>query len=248
MYQFFVEPYQIQDKKIVIEGQDVNHIKNVLRMKVGEEVACIAAGEDKEYRGEIAEISEDQIVLTLLFVKEGNVELPVKVTLFQGLPKNDKMELIIQKAVELGVFEIVPLKTKRAVVKLDDKKEQAKVTRWNAIAEAAAKQSKRGLIPRVTKCMTMKEALSYCGEFETKLIPYELADMDGMKETRALLESIKPGQRAAVFIGPEGGFSEEEIELAMERDIHPMTLGHRILRTETAGFVVLSWLNYLLEE
>lgn len=248
MYQFFVEPYQIQDKKIVIEGQDVNHIKNVLRMKVGEEVACIAAGEDKEYRGEITEISEDQIVLTLLFVKKGNVELPVKVTLFQGLPKNDKMELIIQKAVELGVFEIVPLKTKRAVVKLDDKKEQAKVTRWNAIAEAAAKQSKRGLIPRVTKSMTMKEALSYCQEFETKLIPYELADMDGMKDTRVLLESIKPGQRAAVFIGPEGGFSEEEIELAIGSDVHPMTLGHRILRTETAGFVVLSWLNYLLEE
>lgn len=246
MYQFFVLPEQISDKSVIITGADVNHIKNVLRMKPGEEIAISNGIDNKEYRCAIETLSDDSIQCTLLFVKEDGLELPSKVYLFQGLPKADKMELIIQKAVELGVYEIIPVETKRAVVKLDAKKAASKVTRWNAIAEAAAKQSKRRVIPEVTNPMSFKQAVQYAKELDVKLIPYELSE--GMSETKRLIEGVQPGQSVAVFIGPEGGFAEEEIALAQENGISPITLGKRILRTETAGFTVLSWLMYHLEQ
>ncbi len=246
MYQFFVEPSQIQDKRIVITGNDVNHIKNVLRMKIGEEIAVSNGVDGKEYRCGIEELGEDQIVCTLRFIKEDGVELASQIYLFQGLPKADKMELIIQKAVELGVHEVIPMATKRCVVKLDEKKAASKVNRWQGIAEAAAKQSKRGVIPRVHAVMSMKEAVAYAGEMEVKLIPYELAE--DMAHTKQLIEQVKPGQRVAIFIGPEGGFEEAEVQMALEAGIEPITLGRRILRTETAGFTVLSWLMYHLEQ
>lgn len=245
MYQFFVQPSQIQGNTIVIWGKDVNHIKNVLRMKTGEEVAVRVEEEQREYRCEIAELGEEEVRLTLMFIKEEGVELPSKITLYQGLPKADKMEMIIQKAVELGVYEIIPVATKRSVVKLDEKKAEAKIKRWQSISEAAAKQSKRGIVPRIRPLMTMKEAVNDAAAKEVKLIPYELAE--GMKETKKRIESIQPGEEIAVFIGPEGGFSEEEILLAKEKEILPITLGKRILRTETAGMTVLSWLMYHLE-
>ena len=176
MYQFFVEPSQIQGTRIVITGNDVNHIKNVLRMQQGEEIA-VSNGEDgKEYRCGIEELYEDEIVCTLRFVKEDGVELPSKVYLYQGLPKADKMELIIQKAVELGVYEIIPVATKRAVVKLDEKKSKSKIARWQAISESAAKQSKRAIIPKVADVLSFKEALKDCQKANVKVIPYELAD------------------------------------------------------------------------
>ncbi len=245
MNQFFVEPSQIQDKKVVITGKDVNHIKNVLRMKIGEEIS-ISNGEDgKEYRCIIEEFTETQVLCTLIFVKEDGVELPSKVYLYQGLPKADKMELIIQKAVELGVYEIIPVATKRAVVRLDEKKSKSKIARWQAIAEAAAKQSKRAIIPRVAEVLGFKEALKDCQKAHIKVIPYEMAE--GMDVTKEIISSLKPGEAVAVFIGPEGGFEEEEIKAAMEGDVTPITLGKRILRTETAGFTILSWIMYQLE-
>ncbi len=150
MYHFFVEPSQIQGKRIVITGGDVNHIKNVLRMKIGEEIA-VSNGEDgKEYRCGIEAFSEDEVICGLRFMKEDGVELPSKIALFQGLPKADKMELIVQKAVELGVGEIIPVAAGRSIVKLDEKKAKAKVSRWQGIAEAAAKQSRRGVIPKIS--------------------------------------------------------------------------------------------------
>ena len=246
MYQFFVEPTQIREHVITITGSDVNHIRNVLRMKTGEELAVSNGIDGKEYRCMIETIEEDQILCRLLFVKESDVELPARIYLFQGLPKADKMELIIQKAVELGVFQIIPVATKRAVVKLDEKKAAAKQTRWQAIAQAAAKQSKRRIVPEIASCMSFAQAVKYAESMDVKLIPYELAE--GMEDTRRLLETIKAGQSVAVFIGPEGGFAEEEIELAKEAGIAPVTLGRRILRTETAGMTVLSWLVYLLEQ
>ena len=245
MYQFFVDPAQIQGTKIVISGNDVNHIKNVLRMQPGEEIA-VSNGEDgKEYRCGIEEIYEDEIVCTLRFVKEEGVELPSKIYLFQGLPKTDKMELIVQKAVELGVYEIIPVATKRAVVKLDEKKAKSKIARWQTISEAAAKQSKRRIVPQIHAVMTFKEAVDYAKNMKIKLIPYELAE--GMEKTREFIEKIEPGEEIAIFIGPEGGFEEKEIEIALEYGILPITLGKRILRTETAGFTVLSWIMYHLE-
>jgi len=174
------------------------------------------------------------------------VELPSQVYLFQGLPKADKMELIIQKAVELGVHAVVPVSTKRCVVKLDDKKAKSKIARWQGISEAAAKQSKRRIVPEVMDVMSFKEALNFVKDFEIKLIPYELAE--DMSKTKEIIDALQPGQRIAIFIGPEGGFEEAEVEAAMNAGVQPITLGKRILRTETAGFTVLSWIMYKLEE
>ena len=182
MYQFFVDPGQIQGTRITITGKDVNHIKNVLRMKKGEEISVSNGLDGKEYRCGIEELLEDEVICTLRFVKEEGLELPSRVFLFQGLPKADKMELIIQKAVELGVYQVIPVSCKRAVVKLDEKKEKSKLTRWQGIAEAAAKQSKRGIIPEVKNVMTMKEAISYSKCCLVRIIPYELAE--GMEKTK----------------------------------------------------------------
>lgn len=245
MHHFFVAPSQITEKEIIVEGTDVNHITNVLRMEKGEEVQVSDGQGGQVYRCEIASFEEDTVRLNILEILKDGMELPSKIYLFQGLPKADKMELIIQKAVELGVSEIIPVATKRAVVKLDDKKAAAKCKRWQAISESAAKQSKRMLIPEVKLPMDFKKALSYAAEMEVRLIPYELAE--GMEGTRKLIEGIRPGQSVAVFIGPEGGFEESEIELAKEAGVLPITLGKRILRTETAGMTVLSILMYHLE-
>lgn len=245
MYQFFVDSSQIQDKRIIITGSDVNHIKNVLRLQPGEEIAVKNGVDDREYRCGIEEFTQDSVICTLRFIREEGVELPSKIYLFQGLPKADKMELIIQKSVELGVFEVIPLAVKRCVVKLDEKKAAAKVKRWQGIAEAAAKQCRRGIIPTVSEPMSMREAVAYARQMDVRLIPYELAG--DMAHTKEIIEAICPGQSVAVFIGPEGGFEQSEVEEALAAEIMPVTLGKRILRTETAGLAVLSWLLYHLE-
>lgn len=245
MYQFFVEPSQIMGKRIVIQGSDVNHIKNVLRMRVGEEIAVSNGVDGREYRCGIEEFTADEVICSLRFIKEDGVELPSKIYLFQGLPKADKMELIIQKAVELGAYEIIPVAAKRCVVKLDEKKAAGKRSRWQGIAEAAAKQSKRGIIPQIREVMNMKQAIAFAQQMDVRLIPYELAE--DMGHTRELIGAVRPGQSVAIFIGPEGGFEETEIQEALQAGIEPITLGRRILRTETAGMTVLAWLGYLLE-
>ena len=232
MYRFFVEKEQIGEKTIRIIGSDVNHIRNVLRMKPGEEI-LISDGEKKEYHCEIKTLDPEYVEALIMFVKEEGLELPSKVYLFQGLPKNDKMELIIQKAVELGVYAVVPVATKRAVVKLDDKKEAKKLVRWQSISESAAKQAKRLIIPEVMPVMSFKEAVAFSQTMDVRLIPYELAE--NMAYTRQVLSQIKPGQSIGIFIGPEGGFAEEEVELALNSGMETITLGKRILRTETAG-------------
>ena len=244
MYRFFVEKEQIGEKTIRIIGSDVNHIRNVLRMKPGEEI-LISDGEKKEYHCEIKTLDPEYVEALIMFVKEEGLELPSKVYLFQGLPKNDKMELIIQKAVELGVYAVVPVATKRAVVKLDDKKEAKKLVRWQSISESAAKQAKRLIIPEVMPVMSFKEAVAFSQTMDVRLIPYELAE--NMAYTRQVLSQIKPGQSIGIFIGPEGGFAEEEVELALNSGMETITLGKRILRTDTAGMTVLSILMYLLE-
>ena len=245
MYQFFVESGQIGEDSVMIEGSDVNHIKNVLRMKPGEKIR-ISGPAGENYFCEIAEIEDSFVRASILEKDETGTELPNRIYLFQGLPKNDKMELIIQKAVELGVYEIVPVMMKRCVVKLgDEKKIQKKQERWQAIAEAAAKQSKRRIVPEVGAVCTLKEALEQTKQMDLKLIRYELSE--GMMRTRKLIESAAPGQEIGVFIGPEGGFEEQEIGQARNAGAVPVTLGRRILRTETAGITTLSILMYHLE-
>lgn len=232
-----------------ITGSDYNHIAHVLRMKVGEQFSVSIREEDppRELFYEIDNITDSSVTGKLCFIEEFGNELPSKIYLFQGLPKVDKMELIIQKAVELGAYSIIPMSTKRCVVKLDEKKAANKQKRWQAISEAAAKQSKRGIIPEVAMPITMKQAVEFCKteNIDVRLIPYEMAE--DITVTRSIIDNIKPGQSIAVFIGPEGGFSEEEIKLCLDNDIKPITLGKRILRTETAGFTAISWLMYHLE-
>ena len=244
MYHFFVTPAQIMDGYAVITGQDVNHIRNVLRMKPGEQVG-IRDGISRSYICELEAIEEEEIRAKILTEDTNLSELPAELYLFQGLPKSDKMELIIQKAVELGVHEVIPVATRRAVVKLDRKKAEKKAERWQTIALGAAKQSKRMQIPTVHMPVTFQQALAMMAESDVRLMPYENAE--GMEGTRRILESIEPGESIAVLIGPEGGIDEAEVEMAMKEKVEPITLGKRILRTETAGMTVLSILVYLLE-
>ena len=244
MHHFFVTPEQVKGEHIYIEGSDVNHIKNVLRMKIGEELG-ISDGNNKKYLCEIEYMTSEEVCVEIKEEQCADTELPSKIHLFQGLPKSDKMELIVQKAVELGAYEIIPVITKRAVVKLDEKKASKKVERWNSIAEGGAKQSGRNVIPKVTDVMTWKQALEYARGLDVVLIPYELAE--GMQETRDIINNIQPGQSVGIFIGPEGGFETAEVESAIEYGAKPITLGKRILRTETAGLTTLSILMYHLE-
>lgn len=245
MHHFFVSPNQIDDKYVTITGGDVNHIKNVLRMKVDEEL-LVSNGQDKDYYCKIEAISDDEIKALILDEEFEGTELPTELYLFQGLPKSDKMELIIQKAVELGVKEIIPVATKRCVVKLDDKKEASKIKRWQAISESAAKQSRRTIIPEISSVMSFKEAINRAKEFELGIIPYE--NFKDMKETKEVLSKVKKGIKIGIFIGPEGGFEESEVQYALDNGIHPISLGKRILRTETAGLAIVSVLMFQLED
>lgn len=246
MLHLFADPSDVQDELLTITGPEVNHIRNVMRLKSGEEISVSIGGDGKEYRYGIESYTEDSVLCRLRFVKDKEVELPVKVLLFQGLPKADKMDLIVQKAVELGAAEIIPVSMERCVVKLDAGKAAKKTARWQTIAESAASQSRRSIIPRVLAPMSMREAVEYAkAQTEVRVIPYELQEDDG--SVKQYLESLKEGQSVSIFIGPEGGFTPAEVELAKEAGIRPISLGRRILRTETAGLAILSWLIYILE-
>lgn len=244
MHHFFTDPSQVRDDKIFIEGTDVNHMKNVLRMRPKEQVQ-ISDQSGWNYLCELEAFEEKQARFRILETQRSQNELKSRLYLFQGLPKSDKMELIIQKAVELGVYEVIPVATHRAVVKLDEKKAAKKIARWNAIAEGAAKQSGRDVIPTVKNVMTLGEALAYAADLDLLLMPYE--DEEGMEKTRRVINGIRQGQSVGIFIGPEGGFEEAEVQKAQEKGAVPITLGRRILRTETAGLAVLSILMYHLE-
>ena len=244
MYHFFVSEEQINGENAYIEGSDVNHIVNVLRMKPEEELLISVKG-DWDYLCKIVDIETDRVNLKVLESMEQR-ELPVNITLLQGIPKSDKLEMIIQKAVELGVNEIIPVKTKRVVVKIDEKKAGAKVSRWNAIAESAAKQSKRSIIPKVSEPMSIDNALEIVKDFGVKLIPYENAD--GIDKTRKILDGMDKTKDIVVFIGPEGGFEEAEVERIKNSGFEVITLGKRILRTETAGLALLSNIMIRLED
>ena len=213
-------------------------------MRSGQEVLS-GGGQGADYRCQLNEIGEDAVTASIMWRLDGNAELPSRITLFQGLPKGDKMEFIIQKCVELGAVKIVPVQTRRTVVKLDARKAQARRKRWMGISESAAKQSGRGIVPEIARVMDFFEALEEARHLDVCLIPYELAR--GIEHTREVCTAIKPGQSVGIFIGPEGGFEEDEVSKAMKAGAVPVTLGKRILRTETAGMALISVLAYLLE-
>ena len=236
MHNFFVDESKRQGEFFVITDGDFNHIKNVLRMKIGDEFLVSCEGSShlcslKAFEGEsaVAEIIEENYQDTAL---------PVKLYLFQGLPKADKMELVIQKAVELGAEGIIPVEMSHCVVRLDDKKKKSKVARWQSISESAAKQSKRTTIPKVYDVMSYKQALEFASELDLLLVPYECKD--GMTSTKNALSKMQKGMSVSIVIGPEGGFDEKEIALAEDKGGLVISLGKRILRTETAAVTALS--------
>lgn len=245
MHRFFVDNLSGASDNIIITGSDVNHIKNVLRLKIGEHI-MISDGSGTDYECSISDIGSDMVTADIEDVFKNAAELPVKITLFQGMPKSDKLELIIQKAVELGVYEIVPVITKRTVVKIDDKKVDKKLDRYNGIAESAGKQSGRGIVPVVKPFMSFKQALEYAKTLDMNLIPYEEAR--GMEYSREVIKDIHGKKSLGIFIGPEGGFAKEEVDMALDMGAKCITLGNRILRTETAGLAILSIIMFEVDE
>ena len=248
MAHFFVTADQVREDGIHITGPDVNHLKNVLRMKIGEQLS-VSDGNNVTYDCAVEAFSPDgsEVLLRVLGQESGSRELPSRIYLFQGLPKGDKMELIIQKAVELGAFSVIPVEMRRSVARIEEKKKEAKLRRFRLIAESASKQAGRSRVPEIPDVMNLKEALTYAkAHADVLLLPYELEE--GMAHTRKVISEIRPGDSVAIFIGPEGGFDREEAELLSEGGAQRFTLGKRILRTETAGLMLLSVLMYRLEE
>ena len=231
MFNFFADENSRRGDFYCISGSDFNHIKNVLRMKTGETFLISDKGES--HLCEIISFEGETAVARIIVENYQSTELPVKLYLFQGLPKSDKMELIIQKCVELGVFAVIPTEMNRCVVKLEEKKKKSKVDRWQSISESAAKQSKRNIIPEIMNVMSYKEALSFAEKLDMIIVPYE--SENGMKGTQDTLSRIKNGMSIGIFIGSEGGFDEMEITLAKEKGAEIVSLGKRILRTETAA-------------
>ena len=245
MYQFFINENQISENVVRITGQDFLHMKQVVRLHAGEHFR-ISTHDGKNYFCELTGYEEEAALGCILEEDEDGTELNGSIYLFQGLPKQEKMELIIQKAVELGATHIVPVAMKRSVVKLDDKKAKDKVKRWQAISEAAAKQSKRSLVPEVMDVCTYKQVLSMLEELDIVLLPYE--NERGIAYTKELLDTITAGKKVGIIIGPEGGFEEEEVTLAMEKGAHPVSLGKRILRTETAAIAAITMVMLQMEQ
>ena len=242
MPKFFVDKNDIGGGQVRLFGEDEKHIRTVLRAKEGEELT-LCDGEGTDYLCRIVSL-ECGVLLDILSAQPCESEPSIKITLYQGLPKADKMELIIQKCVELGIDRIVAVSTERAIVKLD-KKEGKKLERWQKIAEAAAKQSGRGKIPEVCgRVLKFGEAVAEAQGLDGAIIPYEKEQTRGLRQFAAAFR----GKSIGVFIGPEGGFAPEEIALAQESGIVPITLGKRILRTETAGMVTTAILLYELDE
>lgn len=236
MFNFFADNEDKTADGYLISGSDYNHIKNVLRLDISDKFLVSCDG--KSDLCEIENFSADTVKVKIIEENVSNTELPVKITLFQGLPKSDKMELIIQKAVELGATKIVPVEMKNCVVKLEDKKKKSKVARWQLISESAAKQSKRNVIPEIGDVISFSEMLSESEKLDLLLVPYE--NKEGMRATFEALNKIKREMSIGILIGPEGGFDAKEIEKAVEAGGISLSLGRRILRTETAAISAVS--------
>lgn len=245
MAKFFVDEEDIGNERVFLRGNNANHIVNVLRLKIDDEIE-VCSGDGLDYLCKIDDIAETnkQVTATIIDCFDNITEPNIKITLYQGLPKAEKMELIIQKCVELGINEIIPVSTDRSIVKLSGK-EDKKISRWNKISETASKQSKRGKIPNIGKPLNFKEAIEHSKVNDKNIIPYEKEKENSLKK---ICEDFREDTKSiGIFIGPEGGFSDKEIELAKNSNIIPITLGKRILRTETAGFITTAILLYELE-
>lgn len=244
MYHFFVTEEQISSEYVSIVGKDINHIKNVLRLKTGEQIRAVSSG--VEYTCQIEILTNQAIRCKIITQHNSESELPIEVVLFQGMPKKDKFEWIIQKNVELGIARIVPVEMERSIVRYSPDKIDAKVMRWNEIALTAAKQSKRGLIPEIHKPISFQQLIAETTKFDKVLVPYE--QESDMTKTKQHFSDLRGISSIGLIIGPEGGFSDSEIAALVTAGCDTLSLGRRILRTETAGLVAMSILAYNLEE
>ncbi|MCX7903780.1 MAG: 16S rRNA (uracil(1498)-N(3))-methyltransferase [Caloramator sp.] len=241
MHKFFVSPEQVKYPNIYINGEDVDHIIKVLRLRKGDKIQ-ISDGNGKEHICEIIKWDKKEVECNIIESFDNQTEAPIKITLYQGLPKSQKMDLIVQKCVEIGVVRIVPVITNRVVVKVEGKDLKNKIERWQRIAYEAAKQSNRGIVPVVSNVMDFEEAIEEMKKMDLVVVPYERESKRGIKD----LKDRNDIKSVAIFIGPEGGFEEKEIENCLDIGAIPITLGPRILRTETAGFVTSALILYEL--
>ena len=243
MFRYFCADENINNNRITVEGGDAKHLKTILRAQLGDKISLVT--ESKEYIAEIELINKDDIICTLVGETTTNNETKINITLCQGIPKQTKMETIIQQNVELGVKNFIPIITERTVVKLNEKdREQKKLDRWQKIAKESAKQSKRNIIPTVEDITTVKQLIEKLRNEDAQIIvPYELENVKLLKDVL-----IEPKENYYIIIGPEGGFDIKEIELFQEIGAHIVTLGKRILRTETAGIVTASIVMYARNE
>ena len=253
MPKFFVKEEQIKEDKIIIQGQDVNHIKKVLRAKIGDELQICNNKTKENFLCDIENIENEEILCKIKEKVEEKAESNIEVTIFQGLPKADKMEYIIQKSVELGVYDITPVEMKRCVVKLDEKDKNKKQLRWQKISEVAAKQCGRDIIPQINKIINIKNICELIKKYDIVLVAYENEKQNTLKEQLNLIkekmEKLKSDEliKIGIVIGPEGGLEEQDIEKLKENGAKIITLGKRILRTETVALNVLSIIMYELE-
>ncbi len=244
MQKFFVKNNQIEENIINIIEEDVNHIINVLRLKREDEIQICNQETAKNYIAKIVQYDKEKVVCKIEREIKSEVEPKVNVTLYQGLPKADKMELIIQKTTEIGIKRIIPVSMERSIVKLNEKDSKKKIQRWQKIAEVAAKQSKRDKIPQIEDVINISKIYSNINEYDIFIVAYENEKQIKLKE---ILKKYNSAKNIAVLIGPEGGIEEKEIEKLKQSGATTVSLGSTILRTETAPIVITSNILYELE-
>ena len=253
MPKFFVKQNQIKEDKIIIEGQDVKHIQKVLRAKTGQELEICNSDTGENFLCNINKFNENHILCDIKQKIEEETESNIKVTIFQGLPKADKIEYIIQKAVELGTYDITPVEMKRCVVKLDEKDKKKKIDRWQKISEVASKQSGRNIIPKINNVINIKELCENIKNYDIVLVAYENEKNNTLKQQlQKFKENIKSKLnknevKIGIVIGPEGGLELQDVEFLEKGGANIITLGNRILRTETVALNILSIIMYELE-
>ena len=246
MRKFFVKSNQINDNYISIIDEDVNHIKNVLRLAIGEKIKICDKDNSKNYVSEIVEITNHEVNCIIIEEVEGEAEGNVELHIYQGLPKADKMELILQKGTELGVSKFIPVALKRCIVKLDGKDALKKIERWQKITEVASKQSGRDIVPEVANIETINDICNKINDYDLVMLAYELEENNYIKTELLNIKNTKENYKIAIVIGPEGGIDDKEAERLKEAGAKIVSLGKRILRTETVAFVLTSIIMYEL--
>jgi len=247
MPKFFVNEDQIKGEQIKIIGTDVNHIINVLRMKDGDRVNICDINSKNNYIAEIIEKDSKAVKCKIIDKIDSGAESKIHITLFQGLPKSDKMELIIEKNVELGIYDVFPVEMIRSISKVDEKAKRSKVERWQKISEVAAKQSGRDIIPKIHDIINVKNVCNLINSYDIVLLAYEEELENSLKTELKRLKKANTNMKIAMIIGPEGGVSSEEVEILTAHGAKAVTLGKRILRTETASIALTSIVMYEMD-